>query len=211
MSACAIVGLGVAIARSARSADSNCDAFEVEYALEANLLLTDTPLGEGNGLHRIGPGKAVVRYERGGRVTVRSCEMRMRFTMHAKTLVWKTTIVTDAMAKWSPDACGVVADGRREGNQVVWTGDARGFRTDGTLDCSGAFCGKFGAPPVGKSELHMTPTPKQLRAFEITPDLGTIKMPYTRIAKTESPQQTSIVAMFGREVRRTCVKPTQCP
>jgi hypothetical protein len=216
VSACAIVALGTAVATSARANDGlECEAVDVEYAVDARLLITGTPLGEGNGHHTIGPGRAVVRFERGGRVTLRASELRMRFTMHAKTLFWNTTILTDAMTRWSPDACGVVVEGRLEphgeGKTVRWTSEARGFQTDGTLTCTGSLCGRFGAPPPGKSELHMKPTPKQLRPFEVAPDLSTVKMPYTRIAQTLSPPQTSIVAVFGREVRRACVAPKPCP
>jgi hypothetical protein len=187
-------------------AEPACDAVDVEYAFSANLLLTGTPLGEGNGLHPIGPGRAVLRYERGGRVTMRSCSLHMKFVTNAKTLFWKTSIETDAETRWSPDARGVVAEGRLEGQRVVWIGPTRGFETDGTLTCSGSMCGKFGVPPTGKSELHMKPTPKNLRPFEVSADLSTIKMPYTKIAQTDSPPQTSIVAVHGKEVRRTCVR-----
>jgi hypothetical protein len=203
--ALAIACVSLLLSAPAR-AEPACEAVDVEYAFSANLLLTGTPLGEGNGLHPIGPGRAVLRYERGGRVTMRSCSLHMKFVTHAKTLFWKTTIETDALTRWSPDARGVVAEGKLEGGRVIWTGPTRGFETDGILTCSGAMCGKFGVPPEGESALHMKPTPKDLRPFEVSADLATVKMPYTKIAQTESPPQTSIVAVHGREVGRTCVR-----
>ncbi len=38
-------------------------ADEVEYEVTADMKITDTPLGEGNGVFAVGPGRVVLRFE----------------------------------------------------------------------------------------------------------------------------------------------------
>jgi hypothetical protein len=192
-----------------------CPSWEVEYALSANLRLSDTPLGQGDGVYSIGPGRVVLRFEQrdgqpSGRVAMLSFDMREHFTVRSKTLVWTTTVVTEADARATPDACGVAAQGMLAGATLAWTTPVRGYRTDGTLTCSGSLCGAFGAPPPGRSELHIGPGPVELQSFAFAGDMNTFTMPYAQVSKTDSPAQTAQLALGAREVRRTCVPTTSC-
>lgn len=175
-------------------------------------------MGKGNGTYKIGPGTALLHFDDqggqpGGHVRLISYTMKEQFTITAKTLGFTTTVVTDSASRATPDKCGVAADGTLSpDDKVVWSTKVHGYRTDGTLDCNGSLCGTFGAPPSGKSELHIGPSEVQFRPFEMSKDLKTFSMPYTFASKTKSPQQTAYVAVSGREVKRTCVPaPKQCP
>lgn len=192
-----------------------CAGWEIEYALSANLELSDTPMGQGDGVYPIGPGKAVLRFEDregqpGGAAAMTSYEMREHFTVTSKALLWTTTVVTDTQTRATPDACGVAARGVLSRTTLAWSTPVNGYRTDGTLTCDGMLCGKFGAPPPGRSELHIGPRPVPFHAFELSKDLKTLVMPSTYVAKTDVPKQTAHVALAGREVRRSCVPPPPC-
>lgn len=190
-------------------ADPPCQATEVEYVLAANLQLSDTPLGQADGVYPIGPGKMVLRIE-GRDVKMLSYTMRELFTVQARTMFWTTTVTTDAWSKATPDACSVAAEGTFDGKRIHWRTPVREYRTDGTLTCSGAFCGQFGAPPPGQSPLHVGPAPQAFSDFFFSADAKTFTMPNTPGQKTEMPKQSSSVAVSGREVRRACVQVTPC-
>lgn len=189
---------------------ASCRAWTIDYALAANLELTDTPLGEGDGIYKIGPGRVVLRFENlggkpGGAVQMLSYTMREHFTVTAKTLFWTTTVITDSRTQASPDGSGAITRGRLVDHALRWAGPLHGYRTDGTLTCDGSLCGKFGAPPQGKSELHIPPHNVLFKPFKFSNDLSTFKMPYTIVSKTDSPKQTAHLALAGRAMRRSCV------
>jgi hypothetical protein len=202
--------VAIALAPAAQAQPSTCAGWEVEYALSANLRLSETPLGQGDGVYPIGPGRAVLRFddrdgEPAGRVIVASYEIDEHFTVRSKALFWTTTVITDAETRATPDASGGVAEGALAGSTIAWATPFRGYRTDGTLSCEGALCGKFGAPPPGRSKLQIGPLPVEFRPFELASDRKTFTMPYTFVVKTDMPMQTAHVALAGREVRRACV------
>jgi hypothetical protein len=204
--------LAVAVALGAAPAgggDPPCAATEVEYALAANLELTGTPLGQGDGVYPIGPGRMVLRFE-GRDVKMLSYTMRERFTVQTKTLFWTTTVTTEAQSKATPDACSIAAEGTFDGKRIRWRTPVREYRTDGTLTCSGAFCGQFGAPPPGQSPLHIGPEPQRFSDFVFSANAKTFTMANTKGPTTEMPKQSSAVAVSGREVRRACVQVTPC-
>ncbi len=65
-SAFALSTLGAALlaftgATAARAGE--CEAWEVEYSLAADVQLSDTLMGAGDGVHHIGPGKVVLRFD----------------------------------------------------------------------------------------------------------------------------------------------------
>ncbi|HSQ61993.1 MAG TPA: hypothetical protein VLM85_02220 [Polyangiaceae bacterium] len=186
-----------------------CATSEVEYTLAANLELSDTPLGKGDGVYAIGPGKTVLRFE-GKNVKMLSYTMHEHFTVRSKTAFWSTIVTMDANSAATPDACSVAAEGTLEGRRIHWSTPVRQYRTDGTITCSGSFCGQFGAPPPGQSPLHVGPAPQVFSDFIFAPDMKTFTMPKTPGQKTEMPKQTSAVAVSGREVRRTCVNVAPC-
>lgn len=101
-----------------------CDAIEVEYALAANLQLTDTPLGIGDGIHPVGPGAVVLRFENQSGVPASAVEMlayRMheQFVIHSKALLWKSDFTSITDTGVTPDACAVVAQEIRSSCVVV--------------------------------------------------------------------------------------------
>lgn len=206
----AAVALAVALAPSASAQPAAaCTGWEIEYVLAANLELSDTPLGQGDGVYPIGPGRVVLRFEDrdgqpGGVAAMTSYEMREHFTVTSRALLWTTTVVTDTQTRATPDGAGIVARGVLSRRTLAWSTPVAGYRTDGTLTCEGTLCGKFGAPPPGRSELHIGPGPVQFRSFDLARDLKTFTMASTYVAKTDVPKQTAHVALSGREVRRSC-------
>jgi hypothetical protein len=215
LAAAATATIGVAIVpASATAPPSPCASWEVEYALAANLRLQDTPLGQGDGVYGIGPGRILLRFEDrdgrpGGRVVMKSFDVTERFTVTTKTLLWTTTVVTDARARATPNACSI-AEGVLRDESLQWTSPVAGCRTDGTLTCEGTFCGKLGAPPSGVSELHIGPTPVRFQPFAYAKDMKTFTMTYGFVAKTDTPKQTAYMALAGREVRRSCAIDPPC-
>jgi len=115
-----------------------CGAWDVEYALSATLRLSDTPMGQGDGEHPIGPGTLVLRYEDvggkpGGRVKLVSYQIRQAFSVASKNLFWTTQVATDATTRKTPDACGAAAEGQLTGTSIGWTSPVAGFVTDGMV------------------------------------------------------------------------------
>ena len=190
-----------ATARSAEQAAS-CDDCEIEYTLAARLRINDTLFGAGNGEHVIGPGKIVLRFENGN-VTVASYELTTRFTVDAHILGIGTTVVTDTTTRAVPTRNAVIGRGVLDANRVIrWRGSWNGLQTDGTLDCRGT-CGSFGAPPHGKSEMHMGRHAIAFKPFTLSPNRQTLHMDYAVVHKTSS--DTASLVLTGRETRRTCI------
>ncbi len=168
-------------------------------------------MGAGDGNYTVGPGKVVLRFDN-GRVQMLSYSMRENFTIHAHTVFWTTTVKTETQTAATPDSCSVAAEGTfdRGSRTLRWKTPVRGYHTDGTLECDGSMCGKFGAPPSGESQLHIPPGPVAFSPFVFSPDLQTFSMASTHVAKTSMPKQSAAIALAGREVRRTCVQPPPC-
>jgi hypothetical protein len=191
--------------------DASCAAFDVEYALAANVALSDTMMGAGDGVHKIGPGKLVLRFDGpqagalAGHVRMVVYDMRDGFTVVAKTLFWQTSLKNNTHTTATPDAAGTIAEGTLGERTLRWTTPVNGLRTDGTVTCEGSFCGKFGAPDEGTTEMHYPPHPVTFNAFEFDADKKTFTMAYAVVSRSENPRQTSKVTFAGREVRRTCV------
>ena len=212
--ACAAIAAALADGRAAADSEAGaCDGWDVEYTLSGNLTLTDTPLGAGNGTHRVGPGKVVLRFAgEGGRVAMRSYEMPEHFVIQPKKLFWQSTLHTDAVTRAAPDSpCGSVAEGELDGRTLRWTTETSGYHTDGTLTCEGNMCGSFGAPPKGSSPLRIGPNKVALGPFQFDRDMQTFTMRSTFVSKTASPPQTAFIALSGRETRRACARPSSCP
>jgi hypothetical protein len=200
---------------SASPSPSPCEAWDVDYALAANLQLTDTPLGQGDGVYPIGPGTLVLRYDDvggrpGGHVKMISYEVRQSFEVVAKTLFGATTVGTDVTTRQKADPCGAPAEGRLDAAAIVWRVPVVGFRTEGFLNCAGTFCGKFGAPPPGRSAMSSGPEATRFKPFQFSDDRKTFTMTYAFVSKTDSPKQTAHLALAGRETARTCVQPKSC-
>lgn len=203
-------------AADAQAPAPSCD-WQIEYAVAANLKLTDTPMGEGDGIYTIGPGKVVLRWQNqngqpGGDVKMLEYKMREYFTIKSRTLFWTTTVVTDTNTAATPNVCSIAAEGTYDGSAraLKWRTPVRGYRTDGTLTCEGSLCGKFGAPPPGQSPLHIGPHDVGFSPFVFGPDLKTFTMVSTHVTKTDMPKQSGEVALSGREQRRACVPVAAC-
>jgi hypothetical protein len=217
--------MGVSLAASVRASGDAppsappsppCDAWEVEYTLSGNLKLTDTPLGQGDGIYPVGPGKAVLRFEDhggqpGGRAKLLAYSMKQVVTVTASALFFTAKVVSETVTRALPDACGVDGEGTLNGTTLAWSGPIRAFKSDGTIRCDGSLCGKFGAPPAGDSPLHIGPDPVQLQPFQFAADLKTFSMASTFVSKTEDPKQTAHLALSGRETKRSCVAVKPCP
>jgi hypothetical protein len=219
--AAVVAAVAVSLGTSQATADappssSPCDAWEIEYTLAGNLKLTDTPLGQGDGLYPVGPGTAVLRFEDrsgqpGGRAKLLRYSMKQGVTVTASAIFFTAKVVSETVTRALPDACGVDGEGTLNGSTLAWGGPIHAFKSDGTIHCEGSLCGKFGAPPPGDSPLHIGPNPVQLQAFQFGSDLKTFTMPSTFVSKTDDPKQTAYLAISGREVKRSCVPVKPCP
>jgi len=192
-----------------------CDAWRIEYVTNVNLSISDTPMGAGDGVYKVGPGTVVLRFENkngqpGGRVDMLQYRSREYFTVVSRALFWTTKVKTHTTTRATPDACGVIASGNLQSNTLSWSSPVRGCRTDGTLECDGSLCGKFGAPPAGVSDLHVAAHPVSFKPFRFGKDLKTFKMAFAFAAHTDAPKQTSHIALSGREISRTCVAAPTC-
>jgi len=201
-----VVALLVALAPASAAA---CPGWDVEYALAATLRITDTTLGAGNGTHPIGPGRLVLRFDDvngapGGAVRVVEYELTDRFVLTPHYLFVSATITTDTVTRTTPDASGSSAEGVLRGRKIAWTGPWRGMHSDGFLTCEGSLCGKFGAPPSGRSPSHTPPHPAPFSSFELAEDGKTFRMDWSVESHQDSPSETSLVALGGRETRRIC-------
>jgi hypothetical protein len=200
-------------ASNGEATPSHCDATDVEYAVVANLRVTGTLMGAGDGEYRIGPGRVVLRFDHDPNLLSRSpssvrmmaYDMSEKFQVVSRVAFFTTTVLTDIRSHATPDARSVVAEGVLTERTLRWTNVVGSFRSDGTLSCEGFFCGKFGAAPAGTSEFHMGPSKMSLSAFEFSPDMKTFSMKSTLDSKTADPQQESYLAFGAREVRRACV------
>lgn len=195
---------------------AECNAWDVEYALSANVKITDTTMGAGNGTWAIGPGTAVLRFENkdgapGGHVRLVSYRMRDHFTVKATILLASAAVTADTQTIMPPDACGLArAEGNLAGRSLKWRGPWEGIRSDGTVTCEGGLCGKFGAPPAGTSPMHVPPHSAPFKSWEFSEDHQTFTMDYSVVSKQESPSQVSHIALAGRETKRTCVAVKPC-
>jgi len=192
-----------------------CNAWDVEYLLNANVKITDTTMGAGNGVFAIGPGRAVVRFDDrggapGGDAKLLEYRMKDHFTVTASILLASASVTADTVTQTTPNACGVAAEGALAGRSLRWRTPWSGMRSDGTVTCDGALCGKFGGPPSGQSPIHVPPHPVTFKPFEYSEDRKTFTMDYSIVSKQDSPSQTSLVALAGREVKRTCVLARPC-
>jgi hypothetical protein len=194
------------IARADVAAD--CAVEDVIYTVAAKLRITGTVLGAGDGDHLVGPGKVVLQFAQGaGRrraIRMTGFELRQRFTVVSKVMFWATSVLSDIETTAVVDAPAVVAEGFLENRSLHWTRVPGALRDDGTLLCTGPFCGKFGAPPSGKSGYHAGPSPMQFATFEFSDDMKTFTMAPVLASKSEDPKQESYLTLAGREVKRSC-------
>jgi hypothetical protein len=207
----ALLGVAVSVnapaARGQAEPSQPCDAWRVEYALAANLTLTDTPHRSGDGTYRVGPGRAVLLF-RGQDVQLLGYSMQEHFPVQPRSIVGSADIDVNLVTR-SDEGCGV-AHGVLQGNVLHWTSRVRNYRSDGTTTCEGGLCGKFGAPKEGTNPWGLRPQDVTFGSFTFAPDGKTFTMPNTFVETSKDPQQTAHVALAGREVRRECVPANTC-
>ena len=201
---------------SADGAEPPCNTWEVEYTLAAQVELSDTTMGAGDGVHTIGPGALVVRFadasgKPGGMAKLMKYDMTDQFTVNAKVFGVGTSVTNDTHTKTTPNVCGVSAQGVLEDRTLRWLTLWNGVHTDGHVTCAGSMCGRFGAPPAGQSDVHQPAHPAVFKPFVYAADMKTFHMDYSVTAKSTNPSQTSRITFNGRETRRSCIYVRPCP
>ncbi len=221
--AAVLLPLALLIAPPAQRADAApeaCDGWVVEYALApgSQLKIEDTPFGAGNGTYALGPGTLALRFRDKdgkpllkGKVSVAAYSMHAHVPVTTNVLGMKTTVTSDTKTTVTADRCGKVASGLFKRTQLVWTTPFRHYRTDGTITCHGALCGRFGAPPEGKSEIHIPPRPVRMMALDFKgDDAKHFTSDFFMVEKTDSPRSTNYMRLVGHEVSRRCEKTPTC-
>ena len=209
-----LVLLGCLLPGTARGEASapDCAAWEATYAVSATLRITDTPMGAGDGVHRVGPGTMVLRFDdedgaQPGHVELRSFDLVQHFAVEPSGAFFSATIVTQADARVTPDASGAAARGTVVGDLLRWAGPVLGYRTDGAIGCTGSLCGKFGAPPPGRSEIHGAPHAVQFQSLRFHASGATFQMPYALVSQDAAPRQRTFLSLEGRATSWVCLRP----
>jgi hypothetical protein len=187
-----------------------CTESDTDYAIVAHVLVRNTAFGAANGEYLLGSGTLRLRVEGAGdsqRVTLRSFDLANHLTVVVRAAVVSGQIVTTAHTTVSHDASGNSAVGTQRGPVITWATPVSGYRSDGTMECSGSACGKFGGPPKGVSPFHDAPPAVTFTPFTFSADRSTFTMPYTLLSKADSPRQTTYLSIAGRLVHRTCTPP----
>jgi hypothetical protein len=205
-----------AAAQSASGAGA-CAAWDATYKISATLRITDTPMGAGDGTHRVGPGTLVLRFEDGDanqppQVQLRGFELHEHFSVEPKSAFWSATIVTDSLTQATADGDGIVARGAlatsAQAPTLQWTDLVRGYRSDGSLTCTGSLCGNFGAPAAGRTATHMAPHPVKFEPLRFGASGLTFDMVgYAVVAQDASPRQKTLLLLSGRAASWVCVRP----
>jgi hypothetical protein len=205
----AAIAVGAGGTHVADADEPTCSVSDVDYSVVGSLLLRDTQFGAANGTYPLGAGKIRLRFkapEGGGPHEARlmSYELDNHLTVNASFALWSTKVVTDSHTRVAND-CDGAAKGTVSNGDVVWSTKVDGYQSDGTLNCEGNVCGKFGAPPTGSSALHEPPESVSFKPFHFNPDGHTFTMDYAKVSHSDSPKRTAYLALSGRETHRTCV------
>jgi hypothetical protein len=210
----ALASLGLATTLVAHSASGSnepaCAATDSDYAVVAHVVVRNTAFGAANGEYLLGSGTMRLHAEGGRdpwRVTLTAFELLNHLTVAVRAAVVSGQIVTLSRTSVTHDASGSSAQGSLRGGVLTWTTPVTGYRSDGTMECSGSMCGKFGAPPKGASPFHDVPPTVAFNPFTFSADGGTFTMPYALLSKADSPRQTTYLSLAGRLVRRVCTSP----
>lgn len=199
----------VAAQISPSDATPGCVQWDLEYSITGSLRIAETPMAAGDGTFPIGPGTLVLRVDaRPPRVSLMDLQLHERFAIRPTAVMWKATLVTDVTARALPDGAAAVAVGSRTVDGVVqWAAPLKMYRSDGVLTCDGSLCGRLGAPPPGRSELHQASRNVRLQPFRFDRDGQGFRMDFTLVSSAESPRQRTYLALVGRRTRKSCVAP----
>jgi hypothetical protein len=174
-------------------------------------------MGAGDGSHRVGPGTLVLRFvtddaSKPPQVELRSFSLRERFSVEPKGGFWSATVATDALSRATPDGDGVAARGvvssGTGGPTLSWGGPVNGYRIDGIVNCTGSLCGKFGAPPPGRSPTGTAPHGVRFEPLRFGSSGLTFEMlGYSVVSQAESPRQKTTLRLSGKAASWVCVHP----
>ena len=192
----------------ASDATPGCTRWEIQYAIAGTLQITETTMGAGNGTFPVGPGTLVLRVDtQAPRAMLLRFDLHEHFALHPNAVMWNATVVTDSTVHVAPDGTGAAASGRWSGDGVLqWDAPLRNYRSEAALTCDGSLCGKFGAPPQGRSQLHQTPSAIRLPPFRFDREGQTFQMDFTLVSSSEAPHQRTYLALAGRSMARTCIQ-----
>jgi len=191
--------------------DAGCLASDVEYHVVASVLVRDTLFGAGDGVYPLGSGTLKLRLQEhagGEGVKLVNYVLDGQLTVEAKVAFFSTKVVTESRASTGVATCEGHADGTLHGDTLTWTTPVADYRSEGSITCSGNMCGRFGAPPRGRSPIPDAPAAMRFSAFTFSPDRATFTMPYTLVSRSTSPRQSTYLALSGRRVTRACVTAT---
>jgi hypothetical protein len=189
------------------SAVAACPVVDIAYSFTASLRITETALAAGDGVHSIGPGTLVLRFDRAkARVQLVTFDLKEHFAVSPKAVLWNGTVVTDAEMRATPDGSGAIAAGTFSDGTLRWAGPLHGYRTEGSLVCDGSLCGKFGAPPPGRSDIHSPPTVVHFQPLRFAEGGAAFQMPYALVSQSDSPRQKTYLSISGREANRSCLQ-----
>jgi hypothetical protein len=202
-----VAGVATGTSNVAAATDESCAVTDIDYAIAGNLLVKDTQFGAANGVYPLGAGKMRVRFESGPdgvHAKLLSYQLDNHLTIKASVAFWWTKVETRSRTVAS-NAGGAAARGELKGSDVVWSTAVAGYHSDGSIDCEGNVCGKYGAPPPGESELHESSEDVVFQPLHFAPDGKTFTMNFSKVSHSESPKQTTFVGLSGRETKRVCV------
>ncbi len=137
-------------------------------------------------------------------------ELATKFTVKTTAVGFPMRITTNGTVGLTPDKCGVIARGELDGDKVNWTEKARGYRSTGTLYCKGVLCGKFGAPPSGRSQMKRPVHPVKLRPAQLRDGVSRLSIPSFEVERQDNPSQTVYLRVEAREISRRCVVTPPC-
>jgi hypothetical protein len=162
------------------AADESCAVSDVEYAIVGSLFVKDTQFGAANGRYPLGAGRMRVRFESRpdsapAHVKLMSYELDNHLTIKASFASWWTRVETRSRT-FAAESCRGAAQGELRGGDVVWSTPVAGYHSDGSMECEGNVCGKYGAPPPGSSALHEAFADVVFKPFHFAPDGKTFTM-----------------------------------
>jgi hypothetical protein len=205
----ACVGLAITATRVSHAEDvAGCALYEAEYVIVAHLVVRNTILGAANGEYPMGSGRMKLRVqtlEDHAEVRMISYDTDNDLSIDARIGPFVATVLSRSRTTVTPGPCAGSARGTLRGGTLTWSSSVAGYRTDGTMQCTGSMCGQHGAPPRGESALHEVPPAVMFKAFAFSPDGETFTMPYALISRSETPRQTTYLALAGRRVRQSCI------
>ena len=197
--------------------------WEITYDLAATppgateFEVTGTPGGLGDGVHPIGPGTLTIRFEAdglgagGNLLDGGSAEaVQLNLTQFFVTNTLGTLVTTDMQNeipdnRWNGNPGGVVSPGSNSGSvtgaTVAFVTGLAGYRTYGTVSCSGGLCGSV---PTGSFDDTFTLDLTQLNFGAGGPAAGaTFTSP--QITLPPDPDAQPFLTLKGAEVSRVYV------